>query len=300
MSHYNKPIFLRKIIEFVIWPLQAIVIAPFVLVMHLLPVALLSSLFGALLSVIGPFTTHHKRAMRHLSYAMPEKTDAEKTEIVTKMWRHFGHLIGEYPHIHHMGSDRFMTFHGLDHLEEMKQGGFIIGAHLGNWELHMMTSVIRNEAYGLVYRPLNNPLTNWLLDMRQKRGDADLYAKGKDAARGMMKTIKKGGIVYLFTDQKYRQGVVVPFMGQDADTAIGHIKIALKQPVPITYMRAIRRDYCHYDIYIEKPFTIYTDGQVSDAAIAKHAKEMNDKLSDYIRQTPEQWLWPHRRWGKDI
>ena len=300
MSHYNKPIFLRKIIEFVIWPLQAAVIAPFVLVMHLLRVALLSSLFGSLLSFIGPFTAHHKRARRHLSFAMPEKTEAEKTEILSKMWRHLGHLIGEYPHIHNMGSDRFITFHGLEHLQEMRQGGFIIGAHLGNWELHMMTSVLRNEAFGLVYRPLNNPFANWLLDMRQKRGDIDLYAKGKNAARGMINTIKKGGIVYLFTDQKYRQGVVVPFMGHDADTAIGHIKIALKQPVPITFMRAIRRDNCHYDIYIEKPFTIYTDGQVSDAAIEKYAEQMNDKLSDYIRQTPEQWLWPHRRWGKDI
>lgn len=107
-------------------------------------------------------------------------------------------------------------------------------------------------------------------------------------------------MVYLFTDQKYREGVMSPFLGHEAATPIGHIKIALKRKVPIFYMRIIRRQGCHYDVHISPPTYIYKDGTVSDELIAQHAREMNDTLSEMIRQTPHQWLWPHRRWGKDL
>ena len=300
MSHYNTPIVLRKVIEFVVWPIQGVLVLLLVSLIRLLPVEMTSALFGKLLSVLGPRLAHHKRALRHLRYALPERSEADYQEILAKMWSHFGRLAGEYPHIHKMGTDRYLSFHGLHHLEAATKGGFVIGGHLGNWELSTMVAAMQQRHYGVIYRPLNNPYANWALDMRRKRGHVDLYAKGQDAARGMLKTLKQNGLVFLYTDQKYREGLMVPFLGHEAATPIGHIKIALKQNVPIFYMRVIRSHGCHYDVHIEPPIYLYEDGKVDEAKIAAHAAEMNDKLSDYIRQTPEQWLWPHRRWGKKI
>ena len=300
MSHYNQPLLKRKLIEFLLWPLQGILVFILVGLMRLLPVEVTSYSLGKLVSFIGPFTTHHKRAKRHLRYALPDLSAQTHDEILAEMWHHFGRLAGEYPHIHKMNSDKYLTFHGLENLMSAKEGGFIIGAHLGNWELHLMASAIADKSYGAIYRPLNNPVSNWVLDMRAKRGRGEFYAKGQDAARGMLKTIKAGGMVYLFTDQKYREGITANFLGHPAATPIGHIKIALKHNTPIYYMRVIRREGCHYDAYISEPHYIYQDGKVTDALIAHHAQEMNDMLADMIKQTPHQWLWPHRRWGKDI
>ena len=300
MSHYGQPFMKRKIIEWLFWPLQGIVVLIAVTVMRLLPVTVTSFAFGKLLGIIGPFSTAHKRAKKHIAFAMPHLSLSEQDDILAKMWNHLGRLAGEYPHIHKMGDERFLTFHGLHHLEQATKGGFVIGGHIGNWELHLMVPAMLGQRYGAIYRPLNNPFSNWVLDMRAKRGSGDLYAKGQDAARGMLTTLKQKGCVYLFTDQKYREGIEAPFLGHAAATPIGHIKIALKRKTPIFYMRIIRRKGCHYDVYITEPHYIYTDGKVTDELIAQHAKQMNDVLSSYITETPHQWLWPHRRWGKDI
>ena len=300
MSHYGQPLIKRKLIEFIVWPLQGILVLCLVSLVRLFPIAFTSALFGKITSALGPLTTAHKRARRHLIHAMPELSGKEQDRILAGMWNHFGRLAGEYPHIHKMGSHKYLTFHGLEHLESAAEGGFVIGGHLGNWELHLMVPAMLNRHYGVIYRPLNNPFANWVLDMRAKRGSGDYYAKGQDAARGMLTTLKHKGCVYLFTDQKYREGIDIPFLGHPAATPIGHIKIALKRKTPIYYMRIIRRKGCHYDVHISAPTVIYSDGKVTDELIAKHAQDMNDTLSDFIRQNPEQWLWPHRRWGKDL
>ena len=301
MSHYSKPLLLRKFIEFTLWPLQGLIVLILVSLIRLLPVATTSALFGKIVSVIGPLTAHHKRARHHMRFAMPELSDQELDDNLAKMWNHFGRLVGEYPHIHKMGTSQYLTFHGLEHLRDATDAGFVIGGHIGNWELSVMVPIMLEHHCGAIYRPLNNPFSNWVLDTRLKRGSIDLYAKGQDAAKGMLRTLKNKGWVYLLTDQKYRQGIDVPFFGHKASTPIGHIKIALKRKTPIHYMRVIRRaEECHYDVHISAPHYIYTDGTVTDALIAQHAEEMNLVFADFIRQTPHQWLWPHRRWGKDV
>jgi lauroyl/myristoyl acyltransferase len=30
------------------------------------------------------------------------------------------------------------------------------------------------------------------------------------------------------------------------------------------------------------------------------ATEINHEIENWIRANPEQWFWPHRRWGKNI
>jgi lauroyl/myristoyl acyltransferase len=30
------------------------------------------------------------------------------------------------------------------------------------------------------------------------------------------------------------------------------------------------------------------------------ATEINAEIERWIRAAPDQWFWPHRRWGKDL
>ena len=300
MSHYNQPFLRRKFTEIILWPIQGVVVFIIVGMIRLLPVSFASFLCGKLANAIGPLTTHHQRAKTHLNLAMPELTASQTDDILQKMWNHLGRLAGEYPHLHRMGSARFMTIHGLENLAQVEDGGFLVGAHLGNWEMHVMVTAHLGRPFSIIYRKLNNPFTNWVLDTRHKRGNPDSFSKGNDAARGMLKSLAKKHLVHIIADQKYREGIKAPFLGLAADTPTGHIKIALKRKTPIIYMRAIRRQGCHYDIYIDPPIYIHTNETITDELIAHHAAQMNDRLSSFIKEAPEQWLWPHRRWDKDI
>ncbi|MGC6537576.1 MAG: lysophospholipid acyltransferase family protein [Candidatus Puniceispirillaceae bacterium] len=300
MSHHKKPFIIRKFVEFIIWPIEGVIVTILVGMIRLLPVRITSAICGHLLSFIGPMTSFHKRSLHHIALALPTYSEVEKRQIVSDMWMHIGRVIGEYPHIHKMADERFITYHGLEYLPDTPTGCLIIGAHLGNWEMNVLYSMRRDEPYGVIYRPLNNPIANWVLNMRHKRGAVQSFIKGDDAGKGMIRTIKDKNYFYLLVDQKYRQGIDVPFLGHPGKTATGHIKLALKYNIPIFFMHAIRSTGCHFDCYIEPCPIFDDDGKGSDEAIQKNAKIINDKLSEIIRRYPGQYLWPHRRWGKDI
>jgi KDO2-lipid IV(A) lauroyltransferase len=63
-------------------------------------------------------------------------------------------------------------------------------------------------------------------------------------------------------------------------------------------MRTERLGGCRFRVTISSPIDLpKTD---DDAAIHAAATAINTTLENWIRDKPEQWFWPHRRWGKNI
>ena len=151
---------------------------------------------------------------------------------------------------------------------------------------------------GLIYRPLNNPYISFLLKKRANTAEADIYEKGREAAMGMISTVRKGGFMMILADQQLREGDEVPFFGHPAHTAIAHFKIAAKTGVPIYFARTVRTNGCHITVTLSQP--LYLEGKTGEAEILDAARQMNDRFEAWIRSHPEQWLWPHRRWGKKL
>jgi KDO2-lipid IV(A) lauroyltransferase len=102
----------------------------------------------------------------------------------------------------------------------------------------------------------------------------------------------------ILADQQLREGDDVPFFGHPARTAIAHFKIAAKTGVPIYFAQTARSKGCHITVSLSPP--LYLDPGASDEAIRDVARQMNDRFEAWIRSYPEQWLWPHRRWGKKL
>ncbi len=99
---------------------------------------------------------------------------------------------------------------------------------------------------GLIYRPLNNPYISFLLKRRAQAAEADIYEKGREAAIGMISTVRKGGLMMILADQQLREGEDVAFFGHPARTAIAHFKIAAKTGVPIYLARTTRHKGLSY------------------------------------------------------
>jgi KDO2-lipid IV(A) lauroyltransferase len=157
-------------------------------------------------------------------------------------------------------------------------------------------SVGKNVA--AIYRPLNNPLLARLLTRRQDTYSGDIYRKGREAALGMVTSLRKGQMMCLLVDQQLREGMNVPFFGHPARTSISHIKIAIKKQVPILFMRTERVGPARFRVTISPPIDL--PKTADDATILMIATDINSELERWIRAAPEQWFWPHRRWGKHI
>lgn len=287
----------RLFYRFILWPVETLLLGLVLGFIALLNIRGASFLFGQLFALIGPLTPWHRRAKQQLHWAMPELTPDQMGKILNGMWQNLGRNIGEYPKLEGMLRQGHIQFNGTEHLQQDK-GGFIIGAHLGNWEALAMIGPHLGLKTGLIYRPLNNPYISFLLKRRAQAAEADIYEKGREAAIGMISTVRKGGFMMLLADQQLREGENVAFFGHPAHTAIAHFKIAAKTGVPIYFAKTTRHKGCHITVELSPPISLAPDAK--EANILAAARQMNTHFEEWIRARPEQWLWPHRRWGKNL
>ena len=148
-------ILLRGARRLFIWPLEAGLVLALYGIARVLPLPVASAVMGMLFALVGPMTPWHGRARRNLNLAMPELDAAEQRRVLAGMWRNFGRVIGEFPHVHRMVGLGRIAFEGQSNLEGLENGAFLIGAHIGNWELGPYAAIGVGHKVAAIYRPLN-------------------------------------------------------------------------------------------------------------------------------------------------
>jgi len=300
LSYRSAP--LTFLYRWVIWPAETCVLFLLLGLLKLMPVQLASAAMGYFFRLIGPFTSWHSRSITHLRLCFPEKSEPEIKDIARRMWMNLGRNVGEYMHLPQMLKKNHIQFNGLEHLRH-DTGGIIIGAHLGNWEVPSLLGRVCPVQIGLIYRQLNNPYANRVFRRRATISGADVYPKGREAGLGMLRTLRKGGYMLMLTDQQLREGIEVPFFGYPARTAISHIKLALKLDKPLYLAQTFRRSGTQIEVHFSHALDI---AQIcagikdEEQKIYHLACYINAEMEKWIIAHPEQWLWPHRRWGKHI
>lgn len=262
----------------------------------LLPVAAASAVGGFVLSRIGPRMGASRTAHANLQLAFPEKTEAERKDIVRGMWDNLGRVIAEYPHLRDM-EDR-LEIEGIEHFNVIKEkGGIFFGGHIANWEIYGLMAVRRGLRLSLLYRKPNNPWVDNLL--RHARGGDSLghITKSDKGAREIFTLLRRGESVAILMDQKLTEGIPMPFFGHDALTATALAQFALKFNCPVVPAVAQRLPGARFRITFFPPLDIApTDDR--DADIRRILTEVNRYLETWIRARPAEWLWLHKRWAK--
>lgn len=265
-------------------------------VFAVLPVATASALGGAALSRIGPRMGASRTAHANLQMAFPEKTEAERADIVRGMWDNLGRVIAEYPHLRRMESR--IEIEGIEHFNVIKQkGGIFFGGHIANWEIYGLMALRKGLRLNLLYRKPNNPWVDNLL--RHARGGDSLghIAKGDKGAREIFTLLRRGEAVAILMDQKLSEGIPVPFFGHDALTATALAQFALKFNCPVVPAVAQRLPGARFRVTFFPPLDISpTDDREAD--IRRILMEVNRYLEAWIRARPAEWLWLHKRWPK--
>jgi Kdo2-lipid IVA lauroyltransferase/acyltransferase len=87
----------------------------------------------------------------------------------------------------------------------------------------------------------------------------------------------------------------VPFLGVEAMTAPAIAELAYRYDCPVVPARVERLKGARFRITFEPPLEKPATGdRQTDVKLLMTA--VNDRLSAWIRERPEQWLWVHNRW----
>jgi len=291
----------RKLIRWFWYPPEAAVAILLYGLLRVLPVDAASALGGWLLRTFGPLTRSDATARRNLERAFPDKSRAEIDRIVRGVWDNFGRVVGEWPHLNRLYRTGFtgrIEVAGSEHIERaLTAGGPVIAitGHHGNWELAAAVSGINGMPLTVIYRPTQNGLVNWLVWWARRGFTGGMLPKGKEAAAGALAILRRGDKLGVLIDQKLNEGVPVPFFGRDAMTSPVAARLAVRFRCPVLPIRAERTVGAHYRVTIYPPMDIPDSGDrrkdQEDLMLA-----MNRMLEGWVRESPEQWFWVHRRW----
>lgn len=262
----------------------------------ILPISVASWTGGFLAKSIGCYLSVNKRALYNIKNIIPQKSEAFYKKTLEKMWENIGRNFGELPHLKKIiKSKKRLKFKNFMHAKSLEKGkaGFFLSAHYGNWEI-AAPAISRETALNLnlVYRKVNNPYIEKLIfqSRDQSHGHVHYYPKGSIGAKACIKALKNKEIVGMLLDQKFNDGISVPFMGEKAMTAPAFAQLALKFKGPIVPVRCVRGKGAHFILEFFPP--------IEPAAITmeKLTEKFNAIIGSWVYENPEQWFWVHSRW----
>lgn len=281
-------------------PLQGALLYAFYGLFGLLPVDWASGLGGALARTIGPRLGISRRAERNLERVLPELDAAARRAVIREMWDNLGRVAAEYPHLLRILDDPArLELVDIHHVNAQRGCGrplIFFGGHLGNWELAGATAVRQDFPISGIYRTPNNRFADRLV--RHIRGTIcgmGLIRKGAAGAKEAIKLVAGGGNLALLVDQKMNDGIAVPFFGLPAMTAPALAQLALRYDAVVLPVRILRLRGARFRVICEPPLEVVRTGDRNADTLAIMTR-VNQILERWIRQTPGQWLWLHRRW----
>jgi KDO2-lipid IV(A) lauroyltransferase len=258
--------------------------------------------------IINP--KRHERALDNLKIAVPDKTDDERLAICLDHWSNLGRVMAETIQIDRLIADpkRITIRPGQVFNRYRDKLGPAIGVslHMGNWELAIWPFVVANANPAAVYRSVNNPYVDrYLRHLRRDLYPGGLFGRGRvegdhgdnqKTARILTDFVRNGGRLGLVCDLYDRTGIPVMFFDRPARTqAIG--AMIARRVGSRMWMSCCRRvgTQSRFTVEIKELRVPRTANQSED--IRWIMTEMQHQFEQWVRETPEQWMWSNRRWS---
>jgi KDO2-lipid IV(A) lauroyltransferase len=246
-------------------------------------------------------------ALEHLAIAFAsEMPVAARKRIARRCFQNLGKSAVELVNFSRLKKDmdRWITLEGREFLDETlaKGRGLIwITGHLGNWELMACFMACQGYPFRVVARELYEERFNrLLLDFRREAAVRVILRDSPAAGRQMLKALKNGEVVGMLIDQDTKvKGVMADFFGYKANTPAGPAILARRRSIPVLAGFIHRVGGRRHRIVIHPPIEIVETDDV-DRDIVVNTERLNKVLEQQIREDPEQWVWMHQRWKREV
>ena len=239
------------------------------------------------------------RAIANLTIAFPDWSPARRRRTIRATFRHLCKAVFEIlwmPNINAQNLGDYIEYDGFERtLEQMRAGRSVIvfTAHCGNWECLAYGVGMASEGLpvSVLQRERNEAdINRYISDLRAGAGVHTIDRGSAGAAREMIQSMRRGGILAFLIDQSLRtESAKVPFFGKPALTAIGPAKLAIRTKALAVAGFVERLPNGKHLIRFHEPFEATGDPIELTA-------RMTRVIEEQIRRVPEQWVWFHDRY----
>ena len=248
---------------------------------------------------LGPFLKSKKKINETINQIDEIKKSTNKN-FSSEVLGNYGRIFAEYPFIKNFRNDKlkkYLQIEGEEYLQNIiqeKKIAVFVSGHFNNFELMAMQIEKSGIDLAAIYRPLNNPFLNQVMEkIRLNFICRKQIKKGKSGTRKLLECIKKGSSVALMIDQRVTEGSKVDFFGKGATTTTIPAQLIKKYECLLVPVYIERFNKFNFKIYISKPININKNKTIDEITIY-----LNRVLEKMILKNPTQWIWTHDRWKK--
>ena len=236
------------------------------------------------------------RAYKNIGLAFPQLTAAERLSLTKGCFEHFALISVDFLRSKTRTDQELLDsteIVGLEHLQSAVskgKGALVLTGHMGNWE--RMTGIFPLLGFKLavVARDADDQGVQGMLKEARSSSGAEVLSRG-NAAREMLKVLRRGDLVGLLADQN-ADDIFIPFFGHPAGTVLGPGTISKRTGAPVVPFVMIRTGPNQYRLELSPSLTPDPNFEFEEGTMRAY----HQFLEQAIAKTPEQYLWFHDRW----
>ncbi|TQV88623.1 lysophospholipid acyltransferase family protein [Aliikangiella coralliicola] len=193
---------------------------------------------------------------------------------------------------------KIFEINGQNILEECRQAEkpiIVAVPHIGNWEYFWHWLQLNYTAISM-YSPAKFDLLDEVMFKARTKFGGKPFATDPKGIMGLLRALKKGGIMMILPDQAPREGagVYTPFFGYPAYTMTLLHKFIGKTGAQLLFGSCIRlKDGKGFSINIEKADFPFEKREIDPFNLA-----MNQQIEKIIERNPEQYQWSYKRFKR--
>ena len=254
-----------------------------------------SDLGGIIGKYIGPIFRSKKLIIRNLEKAGINKN---LNNIASNVLTNYGRIFAEYVHLKNFKNNKlkkYISIEGSEHLENIKNNRknvVFVSGHFNNFELMAMQIENSGIECAALYRPLNNPFLNKLMEKIRIRDICKTQIKkGRAGTREIIKNLKQGKSIALMIDQRVREGEKINFFNNLATTTTIPAQLIKKYNCEVVPIYIERNNNNYFKMYVSEPIKIKKSKSIEEITLY-----LNVVLEKMILKNIDQWIWSHDRW----
>jgi KDO2-lipid IV(A) lauroyltransferase len=254
---------------------------------------------------LGPLSGRHAIALDNLRLAYPELDESRRREIALDMWENMARLGAEYifleqifdfdPHADKPGRVEIEGAERFQRIRDEKKPHILFTGHLGNFELLPVAAAAFDLDLAVMFRPPNNPYIADYVFSTRRSAMGRMLASTPGVAFALSRVLEAGGNIGVLVDQKFNNGVLTTFFDRPCQTSPLVARLARHFDCDVYPAHCIRLPGNRFRLELHEKLDLPRN---EAGAIDVHGTTqlLNDVVEGWVRETPGQWMWFHKRW----
>ncbi len=241
-------------------------------------------------------------AIRNVKRVFPEISDKKATKMARKSLYHMGLTITEFFSMPFLWEKQFRKMYEVEGEEKFQKaidqgkGVFVLSVHLGNGDMGVAALASWGYRIHIISKIFESAWLNRLwFSSREAKGVH--FIPPRKSSYEILKALKKKESVVFVLDQYTGppNGILTEFFGIETGTAVGLALFAQRSGAPVVPMYTYRTGPKKHKICVLDPIE-FEEKSSKDETLRHMTEKYNRVVEKAILDTPEQWMWVHRRW----